>query len=83
MSSVRLSLVSLNLSFEQTLHRVQCDPDPSRTVSRDTEVQRVLFGQFAEALPFLCANGLVLDADRQSPVELARLIVESVMQDVG
>ena len=81
---MRLSLGGLNGSLEHTLHRVQCDPDPSRTVSRDTEVQRVLVGQFAEAaLPFLCANGLVLDADRQSPVELARLIVESVMQDVG
>ena len=81
-SDVRISLVTLNVSFEQALHRAQSDP--SRNVTRGREKRlRLQHGQFAEALPFLRANSLVLDADRLSPVELAQSINESVSADVG
>ena len=82
-SSVRLRLVTLNVSFEQGLRRARSDPDPGRIVSRETEVLRLLHGQFAEALPFLRANGLVIDADGRSPFELARSTAESVLADMG
>ena len=72
-SGRRLRLVTLNVSFERALHRAQSDPNIfSRT------------GVSAEArLPFLWANSLVLDADRPSPVELARSIAESVLADAS
>ena len=82
-SSVRLRLVTLMVSFEQALQRAQSDPDPSRIVSRDAEVLRLLHGQFVEALPFLRAKSLVLDADRLSPSELALSLADSIMADVG
>lgn len=82
-SSVRLRLVTLVVSFEQALHRAQSDPDPGRTVSRDTEVLRLLHGKFAEALPFLRANSLVVDADRLSPGELALSLAKSILAAVG
>ncbi len=82
-SSARLRFVTLKVSFEQALHRAKSDPNTSRVVSRDAEVLRLLHEQFAEALPFLRASSLVVDADQLSPIELARSIAESVLMDMG
>lgn len=82
-SGRRLRLVTLNVSFERALHRAQSDPNRG-IFSRDRKkFLRLQHGEFAEALPFLWANSLVLDADRPSPVELARSIAESVLADAS
>lgn len=73
--------MTLNVSFDQALHRAQSDPNRNVTRAREKKL-RLQHGEFLEALLFLRANSLVLDADRLSPVELAESINESVLADV-
>lgn len=82
-SSTALELVALDVSFEEALRRAQADPHPGRVVSRDPEFLRALHGQFTDALPFLRVRGLVVDADRSSPDEVAVSIGESIRGALG
>ncbi len=82
-SGARARIVTLDVSFEQTLARVRSDPDPGRVVSRDPRALRILHEQFVSALPFLSACSLVLDANSLSPDELAQAMAEAVLADVG
>jgi tRNA uridine 5-carbamoylmethylation protein Kti12 len=71
--------VSLVVSYEQALRRVS--GDPSRGASRDPEFLKRLHSQFVGALPFLRASSLVVEADRQTPGELAAWIKDAVSPD--
>ena len=70
---VELRFVSLVVSYEQALRRVL--GDPSRGASRDPEFLKRLHAQFVAALPFLRAASRMVEADRQTPGELAACIV--------
>lgn len=78
----RLVAVTLQVSFDQALERVQADPDPGRVVSRDPAVLRWLHNQYVEALPYLTATSLMVDAGSVPADEVADRIAESVLADV-
>jgi len=80
-SGVNETFIALQVSATAALWRAQGDPDPSRVVSRDAGVQKVLYAEFEKALPFLRSVSRMLAADEASPEELARSICESVLAD--
>jgi thymidylate kinase len=82
-SSVRERVVTLDVSYGEALRRAQGDPDPTRVGTRDPQVLQRHHTQFVSALPFLNASSLVVEADRLTPQELARLIAETVLADAG
>lgn len=69
--------VSLVVSFEQALRRVS--GDPSRGASRDPEFLKRLHAQFVAALPFLRASSRIVEADRQTPGEIAACIAAKML----
>jgi shikimate kinase len=73
--------VTLEVSFEQALHRVA--GDPSRGLSRDPDFLGWLHAQFVQALPFLRASSLVVDADQRSPHELTEVIEVMISRSVA
>src|SRR5262249_39666237 len=63
---------TLRLSYEHTLERVQ--GDPSRGASKDPSFLKSLHAYFAQALPFLEAESVVIDTDELAQDEVvARL----------
>ena len=73
--------VTLEVSLEQALHRVA--GDPSRGLSRDPHFLAWLHAQFVQALPFLRASSLVVDASQRSPHELAEVIEVMISRSVA
>ncbi len=71
--------VTLNVSYEEALQRVQSDPDPTRVVSRNPDVLQRLHTEFVRALPWLRSSSSVIEADRMTPQEIARSIAEKVL----
>jgi shikimate kinase len=78
-TAVECRFVTLVVSFEQSLARVS--GDSSRGASRDPQFLKRLHSQFVEALPFLRASSLLVEADRQTPREIAQLIRDTVLQN--
>lgn len=75
-SKVRETFVTLHVSAPEALRRALTDRDPNRVASRDPELQRVLYREFASALPFLSKASHVLDAELAGPEALARSICQ-------
>ncbi len=71
--------VTLVVSYEEALRRVS--GDPSRGASRDPQFLKRLHSTFVEALPFLRAASLLVEADQDTPREMAELIRDAVLQD--
>lgn len=69
-AEVRVIPVTLHVSFNGVLRRVQADPDPGRVASRNPTVLRWLHDQYERALPYLRANSAVVDADTASMAEV-------------
>ena len=69
-------LITLEVSYEETLRRAQADRNPRRVTTRDPNSLQRLYGEFERALPFLRGSSLVVEAERRTPSELAELIVE-------
>lgn len=59
--SVVQRFFTLRLSYERALERVQ--GDPSRGASKDPEFLKLLHAHFAQSLPFLEAQSIVIDTD--------------------
>jgi chloramphenicol 3-O-phosphotransferase len=78
---VECHFVTLAVSLEQALHRVA--GDPSRGLSRDPDFLAWLHAQFVQALPFLRASSLVVDADQRAPSELAEAISQAIQCHVA
>jgi len=70
-------LVALDLSWDETRRRVDADASADRGVTRDERVLRWHYGQFTAALPFLHANGVVVDGENGSAEAIARSIVDA------
>jgi energy-coupling factor transporter ATP-binding protein EcfA2 len=60
---------TLNVSYAETLRRVALDP--SRGASKNPEFLMQLHTGFVAALPFLRQHTTIMEADRQTPRELA------------
>lgn len=73
-SQVAERFVTLRVSYDETLRRVQADPAEDRVMSRDPRILEFLHAQYRAALPFLEANSLVIDADTLTPDEIAEAI---------
>lgn len=69
-------LVTLDVSYEQTLVRVS--GDMTRGLSRDPAFLRRMHEQYRAALPFLRSTGAILPADKPSPDEVAQSILALV-----
>jgi shikimate kinase len=78
-SSVQLRLITLDVSLMEAFRRAQTDPNPDRVVSRNRAIYQRLYAQFKDALPFLQTNSMIVNANQLSPIELARLISDSVL----
>lgn len=70
------AFVTLEVSYEQALARVA--GDASRGLSRDPGFLRRLHAQFVAALPFLRASGMLVEADRRAPDEVAAWIADAI-----
>ena len=77
-TDVETKVVALNVSYEETVRRVEADPAADRVLSRDPKVLRYLHSRFVEALPFLVNVGFVIDADALTPLDTARAIASRV-----
>lgn len=63
---------TLNVSYERALERVQ--EDPSRGASKDRAFLKWLHKNFAQALPFLEAESIMVDTDELTRAQVvARL----------
>ncbi|HEU5102206.1 MAG TPA: zeta toxin family protein [Roseiflexaceae bacterium] len=72
-AGVALCFFTLRLSYERALERVQ--GDPSRGASKDPSFLKGLHTHFAQALPFLEAESVVIDTDDLTQDEVvARLV---------
>lgn len=74
---VELGFFTLMVSYDEALKRVS--GDPSRGMSRDPKFLKWLHQQFASALGFLQDSSMVVDADSQSPDELAEAIGRTML----
>jgi shikimate kinase len=70
--------VTLVVCYEEALRRVS--GDPSRGASRDPHFLKRLHSAFVEALPYLRAASLLVEADQDTPREIAELISDAVLQ---
>jgi shikimate kinase len=77
-TEVRVDVIALQVSFDRTLERVVADTDPGRVASRNPAMLKPLHDQFVAALPYLKANGTVLETDRESVHGVASQIVQLV-----
>jgi shikimate kinase len=77
-SQIADRLVTLKVSFDETLRRVQADPAEDRVMSRHPRVLEFLHAQYRDALPFLEANGFVVDADSLTADEAAEAIEREI-----
>jgi shikimate kinase len=75
-SDVRHLCVTLRLSYELALTRVQ--GDPSRGMSKDPTVLRSMHTYFAQVLPFLGRASTVIDTDPLSQDEVVSRLVQAV-----
>jgi len=80
-TTVEYRFVTLVVSLEEALGRVS--GDLSRGMSRDPQFLKRLHSQFVAALPFLRASSLLVEADQQTPRELAELIRNTVLSRSG
>jgi shikimate kinase len=71
---------TLFTSPSTALHRAQADPNPDRVMSRLPEVQRALYAEFSEALPFLRDASTVIEADLVNPEFLAEIMAKTIFQ---
>ena len=76
---VERRFVTLVVSYEEALRRVS--GDPSRGASRDPQFLKRLHSQFVEALPFLRAASLLVEAGQRTPREVAEFIRDAVLQN--
>lgn len=63
------TFATLDVSYERALAHVA--GDSTRGMSRDPDFLKHLHEQFRQALPYLRASSLILDADSRTPGELA------------
>lgn len=80
-TAVEHRFVTLMVSFDKALSRVS--GDLSRGMSRDPQFLKRLHSQFVAALPFLRASSLLIEADQQTPRELAELIRDAASSGSG
>jgi hypothetical protein len=73
----KVKYVTLKVSYDETLRRVQ--GDVSRKTSRDPEFLKRLHDGFENALPYLKSVSVIVHAEKQTPEEIAELIVDSVL----
>ena len=76
-SAVLEMFITLDVSYEENLSRAQADQ--GRVTTRDPKTLRRLYEEFEGALPFLRESSLVVEAERRTPSELAKLIVEEAL----
>jgi len=74
---VEHKFVTLVVSYEVALRRVS--GDSNRGMSRDPQFLKLLHSQFIKALPFLRASSSLIDADQQTPREIAELIRDTLL----
>jgi hypothetical protein len=73
---VEHTFVTLLVSYDEALCRVS--GDLSRGASRDPQFLRRLHAQFVEALPFLRASSLLVEAGQRTPREIADLMKSAI-----
>lgn len=82
-SDVDLVAVTLQVSFEAALRRVQADPDPGRVASRIPATLRALHQQFLAAMPYLAQTSMLVEADQLPLQEVVERIAAVVMMDAA
>jgi shikimate kinase len=80
---VRTLVVTLEASFATVWQRVSTDPDPGRVASRHEPFLQQLHDQFRDALPSLASAGVVLNAERRTPEELASAVSELSLRELA
>ena len=78
-AACRVVLVALDVSWDETLRRVQTDPNVDRVASRHPPTLRWLYNQFDDARPFLEAQAVLINAESASADDLAGDIVRAVL----
>jgi shikimate kinase len=73
-----VTLVTLNVSWEETLRRVEADTSADRVATRNPDVLRWHHDRFVEALPFLRGRGTVLDGEHDTAQGVANSIVAAL-----
>jgi shikimate kinase len=79
-TDVRVVAVTLQVSFDCALRRVQADSDPGRVASRNPVILRWLHDQYVAAIPYLSQCSTVVDANEVLIQDVVDRITELVIE---